>query len=90
MVGQEEVGLIAARYIFGESGGNLIGALVAFGLISAVSAMTWAGPRVTQMIGQDYKKLNFFAKTNENKIPYNSVIFQSSLAMVLLLFVKPA
>lgn len=89
MVGQEEVGLIAARYIFGESGGNLIGALVAFGLISAVSAMTWAGPRVTQMIGQDYKKLNFFAKTNQNKIPYNSVIFQSSIAMMMLIFVNP-
>ena len=89
MVGQEEVGLIAARYVFGESGGNLIGALVAFGLISAVSAMTWAGPRVTQMIGQDYKKLNFFAKTNQNKIPYNSVIFQSSIALMMLIFVNP-
>ena len=89
MVGQEEVGLIAARYIFGQSGGNLIGGLVAFGLISAVSAMTWAGPRVTQMIGQDYKKLSFFAKTNKSKIPVNSVIFQSLIALVMLLLVDP-
>ena len=89
MVGKEEVGLIAARYIFGQSGGNLIGGLIAFGLISAVSAMTWAGPRVTQMIGQDYGKLNFFAKTNKSKIPVNSVLFQSSIAFVMLLIVDP-
>ena len=89
MVGKEEVGLIAARYIFGQSGGNLIGGLIAFGLISAVSAMTWAGPRVTQMIGQDYGKLRFFAKTNKNKIPVNSVLFQSCIAFVMLLSVDP-
>jgi APA family basic amino acid/polyamine antiporter len=90
MKGQEEVGLIAARYIFGQSGGNLIGGLVAFGLISAVSAMTWAGPRVTQMIGQDYKNLSFFAKTNKNNTPINSVLFQSLIALVMLLLVDPA
>ncbi|MFL2478759.1 MAG: APC family permease [Verrucomicrobiales bacterium] len=89
MVGKEEVGLIAARYIFGQSGGNLIGGLIAFGLISAVSAMTWAGPRVTQMIGQDYGKLRFFAKTNKSKIPVNAVLFQSCIAFVMLLSVDP-
>jgi APA family basic amino acid/polyamine antiporter len=89
MVGKEEIGLIAARYIFGQSGGNLIGGLIAFGLISAVSAMTWAGPRVTQMIGQDYGKLSFFAKTNKSKIPVNSVLFQSCIAFVMLLSVDP-
>ena len=89
MVGKEEVGLIAARYIFGQSGGNLIGGLIAFGLISAVSAMTWAGPRVTQMIGQDYGKLRFFAETNKNKIPVNAVLFQSYIAFAMLLSVDP-
>ena len=32
MVGQKEVGLIAARSIFGESGGNMVGVLIALGL----------------------------------------------------------
>ena len=41
------------------------------------------------MIGQDYGKLRFFAKTNKNKIPVNSVLFQSCIAFVMLLSVDP-
>ena len=51
--------------------------------------MTWAGPRVTQMIGQDYGKLRFFAETNKNKIPVNAVLFQSYIAFAMLLSVDP-
>ena len=29
-------------------------ALIAGGLISSISAMTWAGPRVAQAVGQDF------------------------------------
>ena len=45
--GQLEVGLIAGRHIFGQEGGRVVGAIICLGLLSAISSMTWIGPRVT-------------------------------------------
>src|SRR5262249_37900156 len=51
MRGQLEVGLIAGKHIFGENGGRIVGSIICLGLISAISSMTWIGPRVTMSIG---------------------------------------
>src|SRR5438046_7463331 len=59
MRGQLEVGLIAGRHIFGENGGRIVGAVICLGLISAVSSMTWIGPRVTMSLGEDHWLLRF-------------------------------
>ncbi|NNE90567.1 MAG: amino acid permease [Verrucomicrobiales bacterium] len=85
MAGKEEVGLISAREIFGERGGALMGILISFGLISTISAMTWAGPRVTAALGEDYRPLSLFGRRNQNGIPALAVIFQSSVVLFLLL-----
>ena len=55
--GKIEVGEIAARNLLGEQGGRVMAGLIAGGLISSVSAMTWAGPRVAQAVGQDFPAL---------------------------------
>lgn len=39
---------VAAKHIFGFSGGKIMSAIIAFLLISTISAMIIAGPRVTQ------------------------------------------
>ena len=83
MAGQEEVGLVAARSIFGESGGNLAGVLIAIGLVSAVSAMTWAGPRVGLAMGEDYRSLSFLARRTRRGIPVFAILIQSSIAILL-------
>ncbi len=88
MAGEEEVGLIVAQHLFGERGGALVGILIAFGLISAISAMTWAGPRVSQMLGQDYPPLQILARTNRHRIPVFAIILQTLLALGLL-WAKP-
>jgi APA family basic amino acid/polyamine antiporter len=51
MAGQIEVGYIAARSAFGDVGGRFTGLVLALLLVSTVSAMTLAGPRVLQVIG---------------------------------------
>ena len=51
MSGQLEVGLIAGKHIFGENGGRIVGGIICLGLISAISSMTWIGPRVTMSMG---------------------------------------
>eukprot|EP00903_Cladosiphon_okamuranus_P003044 g3042.t1 len=53
MVGEVEVGVIAARHVFGQTGAMFTGGVLGILLISTVSAMTIAGPRVLQVIGQD-------------------------------------
>ncbi|MCP4846506.1 MAG: amino acid permease [Verrucomicrobiaceae bacterium] len=84
MAGKEEVGLIVAQHLFGQRGGALIGILIAFGLISAISAMTWAGPRVGQMLGQDYYPLRILAHTNRHRVPVVAIALQTVLALGLL------
>ena len=44
-------------------------ALISGGLISSISAMTWAGPRVAQAVGQDFPALRFFARTSPGGVP---------------------
>jgi len=83
MLGKEDVGRIAAGAIFGESGGNIAGILIAVGLISAVSAMTWAGPRVGQVMGQDYKALSFLSRRTKRGVPFVAILLQSGIAILL-------
>ena len=62
LVGEVEVGVIAARYVFGQTGAMFTGAILGILLISTVSAMTIAGPRVLQVVGQDIRAFRFLAK----------------------------
>jgi basic amino acid/polyamine antiporter, APA family len=85
MRGQLEVGLIAGKHIFGENGGRVVGAIICLGLISAVSSMTWIGPRVTMSMGEDHWLLRFLGRKNAYSVPANAVIVQLLIVNVLLL-----
>ena len=83
--GQVEVGLIAAKAAFGDAGGRFAGLVLAMLLISTVSAMLMAGPRVLQVIGQDYRALRISARINEDGIPSTAIYIQSGLAVLFIL-----
>jgi APA family basic amino acid/polyamine antiporter len=85
MKGQIEVGFVAAQSVFGELGGRFTGLVLALLLISTVSAMTIAGPRVLQVIGEDFKVLSFLSYKNEDGIPSRAIYVQSALAIVFIL-----
>ena len=85
MSGQIEVGLIAGKHIFGENGGRIVGAIICIGLISAISSMTWIGPRVTMSMGEDNRLIRFLAQKNRNGIPFNALWLQLVLVNLLLL-----
>ena len=85
MRGQLEVGLIAGKHIFGENGGRIVGSIICLGLISAISSMTWIGPRVTMSMGEDHWLLRFLGRKNAEGIPANAVIVQLIIVNVLLL-----
>ncbi|MCH8175862.1 MAG: amino acid permease [Proteobacteria bacterium] len=84
MVGQVEVGYIAAEAAFGDLGGRFTGLVFAMLLVSTVSAMTLAGPRVIQVIGEDFPALKRLAKTNADGIPSTAIFLQSSLALLFI------
>ena len=85
MKGEVEVGYIAAQSAFGELGGRFTGLVLAMLLVSTVSAMTLAGPRVLQVIGEDFKALRFLAKKNSDGIPAAAIYVQSTLAVIFIL-----
>ena len=85
MLGQLEVGLIAGRHIFGPAGGRVVGAMICLTLISSIGSLTWIGPRVTMVMGEDHWLLRLLSRTNSQGVPVNAVICQVLIVNMLLL-----
>ena len=86
--GVVEVGYLSANKIFGKQLGQFMSLTIAVLLVSTISAMVLAGPRVMQSMGRDLKGLGFLSITNKNQVPYLSVILQSIIAIALVLVSK--
>lgn len=84
MAGKVEVGVIAADFAFGSTLGTFMGLLLALLLISTISAMILAGPRVLHRIGQDYPQFATLARENQDGIPVNAILLQSGTALAFL------
>jgi APA family basic amino acid/polyamine antiporter len=85
LAGQLEVGLIAGKHIFGEQGGRVVGAIICIGLVSAISSMTWIGPRVTMSMAEDHWLLRFLGRKNRYGLPVNAILAQMVMVSLLLL-----
>lgn len=79
-----EVGYLSASKIFGVQVGQFMSLVIAVLLVSTISAMILAGPRVMQSMGNTIYGLRFFARANKNNVPYVAIIFQSLIALVLV------
>jgi len=85
LVGQLDVAAIAGQHVFGPFGGRIVGAVICLGLISSISAMTWIGPRVTMIMGEDMPVLGLFARQSKHGVPAVAIIFQLLVSNLLLL-----
>ncbi len=85
MVGKQQIGLIAGVHIFGQSGGKMMAVFIALGLVSAVSAMMWIGPRVTMTMGEDLPALSWLARRNARGIPVRATLVQFAIVNLLIL-----
>jgi basic amino acid/polyamine antiporter, APA family len=85
MRGQLEVGLIAGKHIFGANGGRVAGAVICLGLVSAISSMTWIGPRVSMSMGEDHWLLRLLGRKNPQGVPRNAIVLQVLIVNLLLL-----
>ena len=79
------VASVSARHLLGVEGGRVMSAVIAAGLLASISAMIWAGPRVTQRVGEDYPVLGFLARRSSSGIPVPAMLFQLVLVLLLLI-----
>ncbi|MEE9437531.1 MAG: amino acid permease [Saprospiraceae bacterium] len=83
--GQLEVGQIAVNGMFDSNGGKIISIAIGLILISSISAMVWIGPKVTQVMGEDYRFWHWFSKLSEKEIPKRAIILQLLITLILLI-----
>ncbi len=83
--GELEVGKITATAIFGDRGGQLMSFGIGLLLVSSISAMIWAGPRVIQVMGEDYRLWRWFSKKTSGQIPLRALWLQTAITLFLLL-----
>ncbi|MCA9739414.1 MAG: amino acid permease, partial [Gemmatimonadetes bacterium] len=69
---------------FGPRGGEAMGLVLALLLISTVSAMILAGPRVLQVIGEDYRLFRFLARTNRDGVPWAAIVTQGVVSLLFI------
>jgi len=84
LAGQIDVARIAGSYIFGETGGRIVSAMICIGLVSSISAMMWIGPRVMMTMGEDIPALAIFARRTGEGAPRYAILFQLAVATLML------
>lgn len=85
LAGTVEVGALSARNLFGDEGGALVSLVLSLLLVSTISAMVLAGPRVLTRIGEDLPSLRFLCRRNRRGAPTRAVIAQQGLALAFIL-----
>ncbi|MCE9571538.1 MAG: amino acid permease [Deltaproteobacteria bacterium] len=83
-----EVGASAAIGMFGQSAGTLLSTLIALALVSAVSAMVMAGPRVYAAMAEDRALPKILARRSKGGAPLVSVMLQSTIAIAIVILGK--
>jgi len=82
-----EVGDATARVLFGSGAGRFVSTLISLALISSVSAMAMAGPRIYAAMAEDRVFPAVFARRNTRGAPTFGVAFQGGLSIAMVLFV---
>jgi len=82
--GKSDIGNVLAVKIFGPEMGIVFSGLFSIALLSTLSAMTIAGPRVGEAMGEDYPRLSFLNVKNRYGMPWISVVFQAAWSIFLV------
>jgi APA family basic amino acid/polyamine antiporter len=80
-----EVGDAAAKQLFGEPAGQLVSSMIALALVSSVSAMLMAGPRVYAAMAENRALPKRLARYNARGVPVAAVVTQGVLGCVFVL-----
>ena len=83
--GQVEVGYLAANWLFGPVAGRFTGGVIAALLVSTISAMVFAGPRIVQTMGEDLPALHWLARRSQAGVPVRALLLQVAITLVFIL-----
>jgi APA family basic amino acid/polyamine antiporter len=84
LAGTVEIGALSAEAIFGVRGGAILSGMLCLLLISTISAMVMAGPRVLQVAGEDIALLRSLAKLTRRGAPARAILLQQVIALLLV------
>lgn len=82
--GRLEIGVVVAQSTFGSAGALVMGGVLSLLLISTVSAMLMAGPRVLQVMGEDFRLFRLLAMRNSSGVPRAAVYTQGGLTILFI------
>ena len=86
MRGVIAVGGLAASHLFGPTAERFVSLLIAFALLSAISALIILGPRVYYAMAKDGYFFKSVARVHpEHRVPSMAIVLQCSIASVLVL-----
>jgi len=83
-VGKSEITSIALSKIWGTGVSKLLSPIIALLMLSTLSAFIYIGPRIAQIMGEDYKKVGFMKKTNKDGIPQTAILVHTALSLAIL------
>ncbi len=83
--GNVEVGVISAQYIFGKTFGSIIGLLISGLLISTISSMLIASPRVLVSMGEDNQLFSIFNKRNKFHSPHFALLSIVAISALMII-----
>ena len=85
LAGKPDIGNEVALTLFGEDVGKIFSGVFSLALISTMSAMIIAGPRVTEQVGKDYSMFRKLAVKSKGGTPTFAILLQAAIAIVLIL-----
>jgi APA family basic amino acid/polyamine antiporter len=83
---QKDLFYIVSSNLFGSEAGYYFNLIICLFLISSISSMIIAGPRVIHQIAKDYALLkSFYAKADDTDVPRYALYILSLIAVLILL-----
>lgn len=86
LAGKLEVGNEVSGILFGASFTKIFSAVFSVALLSTMSAMVIAGPRVYEQMGNDYSIFKSLAKKGKGGTPVYAILLQAFIAIVLIIY----
>ncbi len=84
IAGQADIAAIAAQNLAGEAGRRIVEGVIAISLLTSITAMVLAGPRVYAKMADDGALPRLF-RASESEPPRASIVLQVGTAMALVL-----
>ena len=82
----EDIGNIVAHKLFGIEFGPVFSGVFSFALLSTMSAMIIAGPRVTEQVGKDFSLFKLLSVKTKGGTPVYAILLQAFIAIFFVIF----